>query len=257
MTNRNARIWFISAALACVLLSAAVPKSRAQSQQPSGSTAEENREPRRAETPGQQLAEESNEAAGEDKDAQFKQSPSVRWVARVTGLSLRGAFWLSVLVNFGVIAAAIIWAFKKHLPGVFRNRTLSIQKAMEEARKASADANRRLTEIETRLSRLDVEIGEMRMAAEKEAAEEEARIKAAAEEDARKIVEGAEQEIVAATKAARRELTAYAADLAVSLAKKQIHVDVATDQQLVSGFAEQLTENGSNGTRPNSRKDGR
>src|SRR5581483_10499567 len=218
MSNRmKARIWLLSAALAVTLLGGSISKVRAaQAEQPSPA-AEENRESRRAESPGQQLAEESNEAAHEDKDAQFKQSPSVRWLARKTGLSLRGAFWLSVLVNFGVVAAAIIWGFKKYLPGVFRNRTISIQRAMEEARKASADANRRLSEIETRLSRLDVEIGEMRMSAEKEAAEEEARIKAAAEEDARKIVEGAEQEIVAATKAARRELTAYAADLAVSL----------------------------------------
>jgi F-type H+-transporting ATPase subunit b len=227
-------------------------KLRAQSE-PS-QAAEENREPRHAETPGQQLAEASNEAAGEEKDAQFKQSPSVRWVAKHTGLSLRGAFWLSVLVNFGVIAAAIFWLSKKNLPGVFRNRTISIQKAMEEARKASADAGRRLSEIEARLSRLDVEIGEMRMAAEREAAAEEERIKAAAAEDARKIVESAEQEIAAAAKAARRELTAYAADLAVTLARKQIRVDVAIDQQLVSGFAEQLGQN-PNGSGPGS-KDG-
>ena len=49
----------------------------------------------------------------------------------------------------------------------------------------------------------------MRDAAEKETAAEEARIKAAAMEDARKIVESAEQEITAAAKTARRELTAY------------------------------------------------
>ena len=64
--------------------------------------------------------------------------------------------------------------------------------------------------------------------------------KAAAEEDARKIVVSAEQEIAAAAKAARRQLTAYAADLAVGLARKQIHVDAATDQALVRNFAGQL-----------------
>jgi F-type H+-transporting ATPase subunit b len=127
---------------------------------------------------------------------------------------------------------------------LFRNRTASIQKAMEEARKASEDANRRLTEIEARLSKLDVEIGGMRAAAEKDAAAEEQRIKAVAAEDARKIVESAEQEITAAAKSARRELTAYAADLAVSLAKKQIHVDAATDQALLRNFAQQLATNG-------------
>ena len=69
---------------------------------------------------------------------------------------------------------------------------------------------------------------------------EEARIKAAAEEDARKIVESAEQEIAAASKAARRDLTAYAADLAIALAKKQIHVDAGTDSALVRSFADRL-----------------
>jgi F-type H+-transporting ATPase subunit b len=192
----------------------------------------------------QQLVKKSREAAGEDDQSQFKHSPSVQLVAKFTGLDLEHAYWVCVLLNFVVIAAAIFWLSKKNLPGLFRNRTASIQKAMDEARKTSEDANRRLAEIEARLSKLDVEIGGMRAAAEKEAAAEEQRIKVAAEEDARKIVESAEQEIEAAAKSARRELTAYAADLAVSLAKKQIHVDAATDQALLRNFAEQLPTNG-------------
>ena len=88
--------------------------------------------------------------------------------------------------------------------------------------------------------KLDVEIGMMRDAAEKEAGAEEARMQAAAQEDARKMVESAQQEIASAAKAARRELTAYAADLAVGLAQKQIHVDAATDQALVRKFAGEL-----------------
>jgi F0F1-type ATP synthase membrane subunit b/b' len=88
--------------------------------------------------------------------------------------------------------------------------------------------------------KLDVEIGMMRNAAEQEGASEEARIQAAAQEDARKIVQSAEQEIAAAAKAARRDLTSYAADLAVGLAQKQIHVDAPTDQALVRNFAGEL-----------------
>ena len=88
--------------------------------------------------------------------------------------------------------------------------------------------------------KLDVEIGTMRNTAEKEGAAEEACIKAAAEEDARKIVASAEQEIAAAAEAARRQLTAYAADLAVGLARKQIRVDAAIDQALVRNFATEL-----------------
>jgi len=187
-----------------------------------------------------ELAKESREAAQEDEQAQFKHSASVQLVAKLTGLSLDHAYWLCVLLNFAVIAGTLIYLSKKHLPNLFRGRTASIQQAMQEARKASDEANRRLAEIETRLSRLDSEIAGMRDAGEKEAAAEEARIKAAAIEDARKIVESAEQEITAAAKTARRELTAYAANLAVSLAAKQIKVDAVTDQALVREFAREL-----------------
>jgi F0F1-type ATP synthase membrane subunit b/b' len=54
------------------------------------------------------------------------------------------------------------------------------------------------------------------------------------------MVESAHLEIAAAAKAARRDLTAYAADLAVALAQKQIRVDAATDQALVRNFAGEL-----------------
>ncbi|MGA8488861.1 MAG: ATP synthase F0 subunit B [Terriglobales bacterium] len=200
----------------------------------------------------QQLVKETREAAGEDDAERFKHSQSVRLIARLTGLDLEDAYRICVALNFLIIAAAIFWLSKKNLPGMFRNRTASIQKAMEEAREASEDANRRLTEIEARLSKLDVEISGMRAAAEKEAAAEEHRIKIAAAEDARKIVESSEQEIAAAAKTARRELKAFAAELAVSLAKKQIQVDPATDQALLRNFAQQLSANGDE-----RRKDGR
>jgi F-type H+-transporting ATPase subunit b len=240
--RRPAVLFFFSVAT-FLLLSWFALAGRAAAQAPSSPATPPQRSnsPSGPNSTAQQLVRETREAAGEDD--QFKHSPSVQFVAKLTGLDLEHAYWVCVLLNFVVIAAAIFWFSKKSLPGLFRNRTASIQKAIEEARKASEDANRRLAEIETRLSKLDVEIGGMRAAAEKEAAAEEQRIKAAAVEDARKIVESAEEEISAAAKSARRELTAFAADLAVSLAKKQIHVDTATDQSLLRTFAQQLSGN--------------
>lgn len=191
---------------------------------------------------GRELARETREAAGEERDetAVFKQSASVRLVSKWTGMNLQHAYWLSVLLNFVIIAGAIFWAVRKYLPKLFRDRSAAIQRAMREAQKASEEARRRLAEIENRLMKLDVEIGMMRNAAEQEAAAEEGRIQATAEEEARRIVESAEQEIAAAAKAARRALTDYAADLAVGLARKQIRVDPATDQVLVRNFAADL-----------------
>lgn len=200
--------------------------------------------------PGGQSAEGSREAGGEGaEDAQFKHSPSVRWIARVTGLSLGAAYWVAVIFNFAVIAAAIGLFWKSKIPAMFRARTQGIQRGMEEARRSSEDAQRRLGEIEARLSKLDGEIGGLRASAEQEAAAEEERIRAALEEDKRKVVEAAEQEILAATRLARRDLKAYAAGLAVALAEKQIHVDANTDRALVRSFVGQLSEPDSGGRR--------
>ncbi len=238
-------------ALVAVIFAGMIAPLRAQQKPAAPQQAEVRRAPKQQGL-GQQLAHETREAAGEEKDetAEFKQSPSVNLIARLTGMSLLHAYWLSVLLNFAVIAVVIFWASRKYLPGMFSARTAAIQRAMQEAQKASEEARRKLAEIESRLMKLDVEIGMMRDAAEREAAAEEARIQAAAQEDARKLVESAQQEIAAAAKAARRELTAYAADLAVGLAKKQIHVDAATDQALVRNFAGQLGTSGSAGDSP-------
>lgn len=196
-----------------------------------------------AETPGNPPPK--NKDQDEDQTEQFKHSASVRWLGRMTGMGPEGAYWLAVILNFAVVAGAIIWVSKKNLPSAFRNRTLAIQKSLEEARRTSEEARQRLSQIEARLSRLGDEIGQMRANAEKEAAAEESRIKSATEEDVRRVVESAEREIAAAAKAARRDLTAYAADLAVSLASQQIHVDPAADQGLVRRFAQQLSNGGS------------
>jgi F-type H+-transporting ATPase subunit b len=238
-TMRRIFLWFVATAAVCACLTAFT-----YAQEPAAPQSEPHHT-----GVGQQLVKESREAAGEDDNAKLRHSSSVQMVSKLTGLSLEAAYWLCVALNFAVIAGIIFWFSRKSLPGMFRNRTASIQKAMEEARKASEDANRRLGDIESRLSRLDAEIGEMRAAAERDAAAEEERIKAAAAEDARKIVASAEQEIAAAAKSARRELTAYAADLAVSLARKQIQVDAATDQALVRSFSQHIvaSDGGSKG----------
>jgi len=244
----------VCVALFVAFASAQTSEPRTQDDTSSLSEGPPKKQAQKPENPGfgQQLARETREAAGEEDDtAAFKSSPSVVFLARITGMSLRHAYWLAVLLNFVVIAAVLFWAGRKYMPGAFRARTAAIQQAMEEARKASEDANRRLTDVESRLAKLGGEIEAMKAAGEADLAAEEARIKAAAEEDARKIVESAEQEIAAAAKAARRDLTTYAADLAVALAKKQIHVDPATDSSLVRNFSDRLASADSAGKSKN------
>jgi F-type H+-transporting ATPase subunit b len=191
---------------------------------------------------GGELAEETRESTGAEGEehADLKHSAMVRLLARATGLSIHGAHLLALGLNFGVIMVLVIWAAGKYLPPMFRKRSEAIQLALQEARAASEDANRRLADIESRLSRLDVEIEQMQSTAEKEANAEAERIQKAGEEDIRKVVRAAEQEIARAAKQARRELSTHTADLAIALARKQINVDSNTDQVLVRTFAVHL-----------------
>jgi len=161
------------------------------------------------------------------------------------GLGPDLSFLLSILLNFGGVAAVVyVLVVKLKLPQAFRDRTVAIQKGIKEAQAASAEAVRRLGDIESRLSKLGSEVAEIRASAEREAAAEEERILQSAEEDKQKVVQAAEAEIAAIARNARRELKGYAASLAVDLATREIRVDEPTDQALVRDFVGQLGKDG-------------
>ncbi|MGA9528297.1 MAG: ATP synthase F0 subunit B [Terriglobales bacterium] len=204
-----------------------------------------------------ELAKETRESEGEgeEENVKLKHSSMVQKLARITGLSVHGAHLLALGLNFAIIVFLAFWLGRKSLPAILRNRSESIQKALDEARRASDEANKRLAGIESRLRQMDGEIATMQASAEKEALGEEARIQKAAEDEIRKVVQAAEQEIAAAAKQARRELSSHTADLAVALARKQINVDFNTDQVLVRDFAAKLASNAP--SRDNGGRDGR
>ena len=193
--------------------------------------------------PAAELAEESREAAGEE-GSEFKQSASVRWVARITGLRPLVVYWILVTLNFVVIAVLLFLALKAKLPAMFRERNISIRKALDEARRTSAEAQQRLSAIEARLGKLDNEIAAMRASAEQESRAEEERIRSATEEEGQKIVAATEQEIAAAASLARRDLKAYVAELAVALAEKRIQVNPSMDEELLRSFVDEMGQNG-------------
>jgi len=197
---------------------------------------------------GQSLAEASNEAAeghGEESEHdKFKYSPVVRKLASLLHIDFKVAYWFFLIINFAIVFGSIYWIAKSRVPAAFRARTASIQRGIEEARKASDEANRRLSDVESRLQRLDSEISSMKSQAEADAAAEEDRIRATTEQEARRVVDLAEQEIAAAGNAARRELKAYAAELAVNIAERKVHLDQSTDEALVRSFVSGLGKDG-------------
>ena len=161
------------------------------------------------------------------------------WGRRL-GLGKDASVGISLAVNFIGIVLFCWVLMKSRLPQAFRERTATIQKGIREAQAASADASRRLGEIEVRLGKLDAEVAEIRQTAERDETAEEERIRQAAEQDKQKIIESAETEIEAIARNARRELKGYAAALAVDLAARDIRVDESTDNALVREFVGQL-----------------
>jgi F-type H+-transporting ATPase subunit b len=145
-------------------------------------------------------------------------------------------------INFAIVAALIVWIFGKKLPSGFRARAEAVSSAITSATSARAAADAQLRDAENRLANLQKEVAELRALAEKEAAAEVERLRATTLSDAQKIAAAAKAEIEAAERAARLELKALAANLAVdgaeSLLAKQL--TPKAQESLISNFVKSL-----------------
>jgi F-type H+-transporting ATPase subunit b len=145
------------------------------------------------------------------------------------------------------LAGVGLYFLFKMMPGLLRSRREQIQKQLVEARAATEEANARLKAVEEKLARLDQDIANIRKQAEIEAAGEETRIKATIETERQRIVASAEQEIAAASSAARRALKRYVAELAVDRAASMISLNAEDDRSLLRQFGEHLGAESRNG----------
>jgi F-type H+-transporting ATPase subunit b len=147
--------------------------------------------------------------------------------------------WLNFLLVFGGAG----YLLTKHGPAFFRGRADAIATSIAHAATAKAEAERRLREAEDKLKRLDQEVAEQRAAAQRASVAEAERIRALASDDASKIQRAALAEIEAAERAARTELKASAARLAVEHAEALIQkqITAATQASLFRFFLDDLS----------------
>src|SRR5580765_2620527 len=145
-------------------------------------------------------------------------------------------------INFAIVAAVLIWLFAKKLPVWFRGNADRISSAITKATAAKEAAERQVREAENRLAQLQQEISTLQAHSQSETAEEGQRIRALAQSDAKKVGIAAHAEIEAAERAARLELKALVASLAVdgaeSLLAKQL--TPAAQETLVDTFVKSL-----------------
>ena len=187
-----------------------------------------------------------NEQEQDENDA-YRKSPTVIAIGRHLGMNPDQAATAFEVFNFALLTIALGYGLVKFLPKAIRDRNTAIQKHLVDARTATEEARIRLSGVEERLARLDGEIAGMRTQAEQDTEKEAQRVKAALEDETRKILASAEQEIAAATLHARKLLQQQAAELAIEQAARKLVVTAETDRLLVQHFAQQLADNAKKG----------
>jgi F-type H+-transporting ATPase subunit b len=152
------------------------------------------------------------------------------------------ATYLFRWVNFVIVLGILYWLFGRVLPSRFRANADAIGSAIGKASTVKAEAERQVREAESKLAHLEKEVAEMRAEAQRESAAEAERIRALAQTDAQKAGIAGRAEIEAAERAARVELKALAAKLAVDGAEALVvkQLTPATQNSLVESFVKSL-----------------
>jgi F-type H+-transporting ATPase subunit b len=193
-----------------------------------------------AQAPVSSSSEAAKPEAANSDEAQTNafrlEGPVVRWTAKTFHLSPNAAATTFEIINFLIVVLGLGYPLARWLPGFLRGRKEKLRADLDSARKATSDANARLSAIEAKLAGLDGEIAGIRAQVEVESLEDEKRIKSSLQEESARIVAAASQEMEASAAQARRSLRDFAADLAISQAAEQLAITAETDQALIAEF---------------------
>jgi F-type H+-transporting ATPase subunit b len=145
-------------------------------------------------------------------------------------------------INFAIVAGLAAWVFLKLTPPFFWKNSENIGSAMTKATTAKAEADQQLREADEKLARLEQEVAQLRATAQREATAEAERLQAITQSDIQKVGLAGKAEIEAAERAARLELKAIAANLAVDGAEALLAKELTPKAQesLVAGFVKSL-----------------
>ncbi|MGD0224695.1 MAG: ATP synthase F0 subunit B [Terriglobia bacterium] len=145
-------------------------------------------------------------------------------------------------INFIILAGALGYILRKPLAGFFISRSASIQKSLDEGRKALEASQSQLKAVEEKLRGLEAEIAEFKAAATREMEAERERLQKSSAEEAARILESARAQTDTAVRGAKLELKNYAALKSVALAEQLIRtrLDDSGRKRLVAQFTATL-----------------
>src|SRR5882672_2958922 len=153
--------------------------------------------------------------------------PALVWAAPEGGHESGGLISLdkSLIVqgiNFLILLLILQRLLYRPFLAKMAERTQAIQKSLEEAQAARAQATRQQEENEARLRAAHAEAAAIRAQALKEAAEEQRRLVEAARVESQRLVETAKAQMDADVRRARDELRREVAELATAVAEKLV-----------------------------------
>lgn len=179
--------------------------------------------------------------SAEDESNVFRHSQMTQTIARLFHTDVETAARGAEIFNFLIVIFGIGIPLFRILPKTMKNRRAALARQIEDARRVTAEAQARLSAVESKLHNLDSEIQQFKSEVESESAGDEARIKASIEEERARIVASARQEIEQITAQAERSLKQYAADLAFERALGQLKLNEETDKELINEFIGDVT----------------
>ena len=145
-------------------------------------------------------------------------------------------------ITFALVAGVIVWLCLKKGPAFFGRRADVISADIQKSTEAKKQADEQLRDAETKLQNLEKEIADLRAGAQRESAAEADRIRNLTLTDEQKIAEAGKAEVNAAERAARLELKALAANLAVNGAESLLvkQLTPAAQEALINNFVKTL-----------------
>lgn len=146
------------------------------------------------------------------------------------------------LVNFGILAGALVYLLRTPLKTYLSSRSSQIRSDLVSAAELRKSAAAQIEEIDRKMKALPGELEALRAQGAQEIEAEEARIRAAAAAERDRLLEQARREIDLQVKVAERELVTHAADLAVGVASERIRKTITDEDQkrLVDRYVQQL-----------------
>ena len=156
------------------------------------------------------------------------------------------SIWATIarLINFAILAGGLVYFLRSPLMKHLEARGTQIRQDLVTAAEMRAAASAQLADIERKMTALPAELDALTRQGAEDVKTEKARIAQAAAAERERLIDQTRRDIETRLRIARRELTAHAAQLAVTVAEERIRRTITSDDQLrlVDRYTAQLGE---------------